>query len=109
MSAEAAEGRAPGASSRLVGPLFGLVGVAGERLAAAGPGNLHSQHIAEEPLQPGDIDQYVRPQELVAIEVYHGSQAPPQFTPPGQSSCASIVAWTVARVRPDNNATKRKP
>ena len=60
-------------------------------------------------MSPGDIDQFVRPQELVAIEVYHGSQTPPQFTQPGQSSCATIVAWTVAKVRPDNNATKRKP
>ena len=48
-------------------------------------------------MTPGDIDEFVRPNELVAVEVYHGSQAPPQFTQPGQSSCAVIVAWTQPR------------
>jgi hypothetical protein len=57
-------------------------------------------------MSPGDIDDFVRPNELVAVEVYHGSQAPPQFSPPGQSSCATIVAWTVAKVRPK---AERKP
>lgn len=51
-------------------------------------------------MSPGDISDFVRPAELVAIEVYHGSQTPAQFTPPGQSGCATIVAWTVAKVRP---------
>ncbi|HTE46471.1 MAG TPA: carboxypeptidase regulatory-like domain-containing protein [Gemmatimonadaceae bacterium] len=51
-------------------------------------------------MSPGDIDQFVRPNEVVAVEVYHGSQAPPQFTAPGQSSCAVIVVWTLARARP---------
>jgi hypothetical protein len=49
-------------------------------------------------MTPGDIDQYVRPDELVAVEVYHGSNTPPQFQKAGQSSCASIVAWTQAKV-----------
>ncbi|MEP6492732.1 MAG: carboxypeptidase-like regulatory domain-containing protein [bacterium] len=51
-------------------------------------------------MSPGDIDSFVRPNEVVAVEVYHGSQAPPQFTAPGQSSCAVIVVWTLARARP---------
>jgi hypothetical protein len=51
-------------------------------------------------LVPGDIDDYVKPNELVAIEVYHGTGTPPQYTVAGQSSCATIVAWTVAKVRP---------
>ena len=58
-------------------------------------------------MSPGDIDQYVRPDELVAIEVYHGSGTPAQFTSPGQSGCATIVAWTVARVRPDSKSSKK--
>lgn len=57
-------------------------------------------------MEPGDIDQYVRPDELVAIEVYHGAGTPVQFTTPGQSGCATIVAWTVARVRPDSKSKK---
>ena len=83
--------------------------ISDSRSASNGCVNFYVDGTLWQTLQPGDIDQYVRPQELVAIEVYHGSQAPPQFTPPGQGSCAAIVAWTVARVRPDNNATKRKP
>ena len=59
-------------------------------------------------MQPGDIDQILRPDELVAVEVYHGTTAPAQFTRPGQSSCATIVAWTVAKVRPEN-PSKGKP
>jgi hypothetical protein len=50
-------------------------------------------------MTPGDIDQILQPAELVAIEVYHGSNTPPQFTAAGQSGCATIVAWTVAKVR----------
>jgi hypothetical protein len=32
------------------------------------------------------------------VELYHGSETPPQFSRPGQSSCATIVVWTVARI-----------
>ena len=58
-------------------------------------------------MTPGDIDQFVRPDELVAVEVYHGSETPAEFTTPGQSGCATIVAWTVAHVRPDAKASKK--
>lgn len=58
-----------------------------------------------ETMTPGDIDNFVRPNEIVAIEVYHGSQTPPQFTRPGQSGCAAIVVWTEARIR--NTRTRR--
>jgi len=58
-------------------------------------------------MTPGDIDQFVRPDELVAVEVYHGSETPAEFTTPGQSACATIVAWTVARVRPDTKNGKK--
>jgi hypothetical protein len=49
-------------------------------------------------MQAGDIDQYVRPAELVAVEVYHGTETPAQYTTPGASSCATIVAWTQAKI-----------
>jgi len=52
---------------------------------------------------PGDVDTYVRPDELVAVEVYHGSETPPQYTTPGMSSCATIVAWTRARIHSQPN------
>ena len=30
-------------------------------------------------MTPGDIDDFVRPNEMVAVEVYHGSRTPPQY------------------------------
>lgn len=48
-------------------------------------------------MSPGDIDQYVRPDEITAVEVYSSTTAPPQFVPAGQTNCATVVVWTVAR------------
>ena len=77
------------------------------RNAAGGCVNVYVDGTYWEPMQPGDIDSYVRPNEMVAVEVYHGSETPPQFTKPGQSGCATIVVWTLARARPrDTNARK---
>jgi hypothetical protein len=47
---------------------------------------------------PGDLDTFVRPDEVAAIEVYNGATAPPQFQMPGQSSCTTIVVWTERRI-----------
>jgi hypothetical protein len=77
------------------------------RNATGGCVNVYVDGTYWEPMSPGDIDSYVRPNEMVAVEVYHGSETPPQFTKPGQSSCATIVVWTLARARPrDSNAKK---
>jgi hypothetical protein len=70
------------------------------RSSSGGCVNYYVDGTLWQTMTPGDIDDFVRPAELVAVEVYHGAQTPPQFTPPGQSSCAAIVAWTVAKVRP---------
>ncbi len=48
-------------------------------------------------LQAGDLDSYVQPNEVAAIEVYNGPSVPPQFTTPGQS-CSAVVVWTKTRV-----------
>jgi hypothetical protein len=56
-------------------------------------------------MTPGDINNFVRPGETVAVEVYHGSNTPPQFQKSGQSSCASIVIWTQGKV---STMAKRK-
>lgn len=56
-------------------------------------------------MAPGDIDDYVRPAEIVATEIYHGTDTPPQYTVSGQSSCATIVVWTVAKVRQQKSKT----
>jgi hypothetical protein len=48
-------------------------------------------------LEAGDMDSFVQPNEVAAIEVYNGISVPPQFTTPGQS-CTAIVVWTKTRV-----------
>jgi hypothetical protein len=48
-------------------------------------------------LEPGDLDSFVQPGEVAAIEVYTGTSVPPQFSGAGQS-CAAVVVWTKTRV-----------
>jgi hypothetical protein len=48
-------------------------------------------------IQPGDLDSFIQPNEVAAIEVYSGSSVPAQFTTAGQS-CAAVVVWTKTRV-----------
>ena len=53
---------------------------------------------------PGDIDQFIRSDEVAAIEVYSGAQTPAEFQTAGQSSCMTVVVWTQRRVdRKRNN------
>jgi hypothetical protein len=49
-------------------------------------------------IEPGDLDSFVQPNEVAAIEVYSGSAVPAQFSTPGQN-CASVVVWTKTRVQ----------
>jgi hypothetical protein len=49
-------------------------------------------------LEAGDMDSFVQPNEVAAIEVYNGSSTPVQFTSAGQS-CAAVVVWTKTRVQ----------
>lgn len=44
-------------------------------------------------LSADDIDAYVSPQEIMGVEVYVGTEVPPQFQP-GLSGCGAIVIWT---------------
>jgi hypothetical protein len=48
-------------------------------------------------MDAGDVDTFVRPGEVAAIEVYNGTAVPAQFTTIGQN-CAAVVAWTKLRV-----------
>ena len=48
-------------------------------------------------LDPGDLDTFVQPNEVAAIEVYSGASMPGQFTTPG-SNCTAVVVWTKTRV-----------
>lgn len=44
-----------------------------------------------------DIDSFVSPREIAAIEVYHGTSVPPEFQPE-VNGCGSIVIWTAPAV-----------
>jgi hypothetical protein len=48
-------------------------------------------------MEPGDIDDFVKPHELAAIEVYSSSNTPAEFQA-RNGSCTTIVAWTVRRL-----------
>ena len=50
-------------------------------------------------MTPGDLDTYVRPEEVAALEVYNGSTTPAQFQQAGQSGCTTVVIWTERRIR----------
>jgi hypothetical protein len=45
-------------------------------------------------MSPGDLDDFVMPSEVRAIEVYSSSNSPPQFQMAGNSTCATVVVWT---------------
>jgi Carboxypeptidase regulatory-like domain len=47
---------------------------------------------------PGDIVEFVRPDELRAVEVYSASNTPPELAAAGRSGCTTIVMWTVRGV-----------
>jgi hypothetical protein len=56
-------------------------------------------------LEPGDINDYVAPNEVRAVEVYGSGSAPSRFVQSGRSTCAVVVIWTV---RATNRASKKK-
>lgn len=47
---------------------------------------------------PGDLDSFVRPEEIAALEVYNSSTVPAQFQMAGNSSCTTVVVWTERRI-----------
>jgi hypothetical protein len=47
---------------------------------------------------PGDINNFVNATEVVAVEVYQGSMAPPQYIR-GMGDCTTIVMWTRFKIR----------
>ena len=78
------------------------------RNAANGCVNYFVDGFPWDEMSPGDINNFVRPNETVAVEVYHGSNTPPQFQKSGQTSCASIVIWTQGKVS-TMSKKKKKP
>jgi hypothetical protein len=48
-------------------------------------------------MEPGDIDDFVKPHELGAVEVYSPTTTPAEYQQAGRS-CTTIVAWTLRRL-----------
>lgn len=46
------------------------------------------------------IEEYVRPNEIEALEMYNPATVPGEFVVPGNSSCAVLVIWTKRRIHP---------
>jgi Carboxypeptidase regulatory-like domain len=55
-------------------------------------------------LTRGDINDYLQPSELRAVEVYNPSSVPSRFQTSGEAGCVTVVLWTVRGV---NRARKR--
>jgi hypothetical protein len=53
----------------------------------------------------GGIEDFVRPQELQAVELYSPSTTPAEFMNAGQSGCSVLVLWTNRRI----HGTTKKP
>jgi hypothetical protein len=49
-------------------------------------------------MEPGDIDDFVKPHEVAAVEVYSPTSTPAEYQPAGRGSCSTIVAWTFRRL-----------
>jgi len=49
-------------------------------------------------MEPGDVDDFVKPYELGALEVYGPTSTPAEYVPAGRSSCTTIVGWTTRRL-----------
>lgn len=49
-------------------------------------------------MEPGDIDDFVKPHELAAVEVYSATSTPAEYQHRGGVNCATIVAWTHRRL-----------
>ncbi|HEY8851231.1 MAG TPA: carboxypeptidase regulatory-like domain-containing protein [Gemmatimonadaceae bacterium] len=48
--------------------------------------------------EPGDVNQFVNANEVVAVEVYQGSNVPAQYSRGGEG-CVTIVLWTRFKIR----------
>ena len=48
-------------------------------------------------MSPGDINTFINAREIVAVEVYQGMVAPPQYSF-GSGSCMVVVLWTRFRI-----------
>jgi hypothetical protein len=67
----------------------------------AGGGGCVQYFVDDMPWQsatPGDINQFVNASEVVAVEVYQGTNTPGQYIT-GMNDCTTIVLWTRFKIR----------
>ncbi|HJQ18969.1 MAG TPA: carboxypeptidase regulatory-like domain-containing protein [Gemmatimonadaceae bacterium] len=57
-------------------------------------------------LDPGDVDDFVKPYELGAVEVYSSSNVPVEYQPAGRGNCTTIVAWTKRKLDQNQRRTR---
>jgi carboxypeptidase family protein/TonB-dependent receptor-like protein len=65
-------------------------------------GSCVQYYVDDSPWQsatPGDINQFVNANEVVAAEVYQASDTPAQYTMGGMGGCTTIVLWTRFKIR----------
>ena len=71
--------------------------------SATGGGGCVTVYVDGAPWQQlaaGDLDSFVKPNEVSAIEVYNGTSKPAQFSGTGGGGdCAAVVVWTKMRVQ----------
>ncbi len=68
------------------------------RAVGGGCVNYYVDDIPYTEQTPGDINDYMRPEEVSAVEVYNSVDVPAQYTKAGNSSCAVIVIWTKTKI-----------
>jgi len=78
---------------------MGRMSISATRTAGrAGCVNIYVDGSRWQQLEPGDLDSFVRPQDVAAIEVYPGGGSMPvEFQSTG-GDCAAVVVWTKLNV-----------
>jgi len=49
-------------------------------------------------LEAGDVDDFLRPGEVGAIEVYSASSTPPEYSGVARGSCKTVIVWTARKL-----------
>jgi hypothetical protein len=68
------------------------------RSAGGGCVNYYVDGVPYKQQTPGDINEFMRPGELEAVEVYNSEETPGEFQSAGSTSCTTIIMWTKTRV-----------
>ena len=63
--------------------------------------------LPAEKLEAGDVDDFLRPGEVAAVEVYSSSTTPAEYEGARRGSCSTVVVWTARRL--DRGKKNPKP